>query len=411
MSLLADCFREQMKKSKDYRMSSEAEFDVAYPTGFLGFDFLNGSIVNVRTNNTSYGYYSVGIVDGSINTLIGRSGCGKTTFGVQISKNIINNFVDTCMYIDAVEGGITYNRLSNLTGWDGPTVKERIIYRNAGITAENFYQRLKLIHDLKLANRDKLTYDTGKVDTQGNPVYKLVPTPYILDSLAMLMPETYTNENELAGQMAATAAAKTNTRILKTLVPMLKSANIILILINHINQKVDIKPYARTKSQVSYLKPDETLPGGNAAIYLANNIIRFDDTKLKSTEGFCIEGSLVTLSLVKSRTNKAGRTVNLIFCQDTGFDADLSLYTLLKDAGIIKGAGAFYHIEGCDTKFTQKTFKDKLKTDPEIRDAFINAAINYLTKSITPKVDVDNFNSFEVTNSLINKLNDIQIAA
>ncbi len=409
MSLLADCFREQMKKSKDYRMSSEAEFDVAYPTGFLGFDFLNGSIVNVRASNASYGYYSVGIVDGSINTLIGRSGCGKTTFGVQISKNIINNFADTCMYIDAVEGGITYNRLSNLTGWDGPTVKERIIYRNAGITAENFYQRLKLIHDLKLANREKLTYDTGKVDTQGNPVYKLVPTPYILDSLAMLMPETYTNENELAGQMAATAAAKTNTRILKTLVPMLKSANIILLLINHINQKVDINPYARTKSQVSYLKPDETLPGGNAAIYLANNIIRFDDTKLKSTEGFCIEGSLVTLSLVKSRTNKAGRTVNLVFCQDTGFDADLSLYTLLKDAGIIKGAGAFYHIAGCETKFTQKTFKDKLKTDPEIRDAFVNAAIDYLTKSITPKVDVDNFNSFEVTNNLIDKLNNLQI--
>ena len=268
---------------------------------------------------------------------------------------------------------------------------------------------MKLIHDLKLANRDKLTYDTGKVDTQGNPVYKLVPTPYILDSLAMLMPETYTNENELAGQMAATAAAKTNTRILKTLVPMLKSANIILLLINHINQKVDINPYARTKSQVSYLKPDETLPGGNAAIYLANNIIRFDDTKLKSTEGFCIEGSLVTLSLVKSRTNKAGRTVNLIFCQDTGFDADLSLYTLLKDAGIIKGAGAFYHIAGCETKFTQKTFKDKLKTDPEIRNAFVNAAIDYLTKSITPKVDVDNFNSFEVTNNLIDKLNNLQI--
>ena len=41
---------------------------------------------------------------------------------------------------------------------------------------------------------------------------------------------------------------------------MLKTANIILLIINHINQKVSINPMQRTKAQVGYLKVDETLP-------------------------------------------------------------------------------------------------------------------------------------------------------
>ena len=60
--------------------------------------------------------------------------------------------------------------------------------------------------------------------------------------------------------MSATAAAKTNAAIFKRIIPMLKSANIILFIINHINQKVDINPMMKSKSQVSYLKQNETLP-------------------------------------------------------------------------------------------------------------------------------------------------------
>ena len=48
--------------------------------------------------------------------------------------------------------------------------------------------------------------------------------------------------------------------------------------------------------------------GGNTPIYLANNIIRFDDgTKLKEGETFGIDGNITDITLVKSRTNKAGQ--------------------------------------------------------------------------------------------------------
>ena len=41
-------------------------------------------------------------------------------------------------------------------------------------------------------------------------------------------------------------------------------------------QKVEINPMVKTKAQVNYLKVDETVPGGNTPIYLANNIFRVD---------------------------------------------------------------------------------------------------------------------------------------
>ena len=40
MSILMERFREEVSKSKDIKMKIEVERDVAYPTGFLGFDFM-----------------------------------------------------------------------------------------------------------------------------------------------------------------------------------------------------------------------------------------------------------------------------------------------------------------------------------------------------------------------------------
>ena len=406
MGLLADAFREQTRKMKDQTMSMEHEFDIAYPTKFLTFDFLNGNIVTVKhPDNTISQYYSIGIVDGSINTFIGRSGCGKTTFAIQASYNIIKDFPDATMYIDSVEGGVTVSRLSTLTGLTGAELRERIIDRNTGVTAENFYQRIKLIYDIKMQDRDKYTYNTGKVDDLGNPIFKLIPTPYILDSLAMLMPEKYADEDELSGQMAATAAAKTNTRILKMIVPKLKAVNIILMLINHINQKVQINPYDRSPNQLSYLDPGETMPGGNAAIYLANNIIKFYDKKLDATKGLGIEGYEITLKLMKSRTNRAGRMCTVIFDQANGFDPDLSLFVTLKEAGYITGAGAFFHLKGSDIKFTQRGFKDKLNEDPELRKLFIEQSLEYLKSTIDSGNPDVSANSYSTVDSIIAAMN------
>lgn len=406
-SLLAKAYRQATAKSKDPAMSRESTMEVCYPTGFLNFDFMNGAIVKVNgRDGRSFNYYSAGIPDGSLVIGIGRSGCGKTTAFVQMAANIIRPFDNGCIFHDDIEGGITYQRRKVLTGFTDEELENKYIIRNSGITAENFYARIKMIYDLKMENYDEYVYDTGYVDTIGNKIFKLQPTVYILDSLALLMPGQFTKEEQLSGQMSATAAAKTNSMSFKRIIPMLKEANIILFVINHITTKIEINPMMHTKGQLSFLKQGEELPGGRTVNYLANVFMRFDDnSKLKESEGFGITGNLVDITLVKSRNSRAGQVATMVFNQSNGFDPELSLFVMLKNCNRIKGAGAYLYIDDHDdVKFSQKNFKDKLMESPELQQYFTDAVSEELMK-IPMDVISDAPQTYSATSGILAKIN------
>ena len=409
--MLSTLFREKVSKLKDYRMKTETEFDVGYSTGFLNFDFKNGTVIHVKTEDKDFKYYSIGITDGSMVMVIGRSGCGKTTFILQAAANIIRPFKTSCIFFDEIEAGATTARKEMLTKFYGEEFKNRVISRNSGITAENFFERVKMIYDLKMENRSDYEYDTGLYDTSGNRIYKLEPTVYMLDSLALLMPATYTEEDELSGQMAATATAKANAAIFKRIIPMLKSANIILFVINHILEEVNINPMQRTKSQVSYLKQGEKLPGGKTPIYLCNTMIRFDDnSKLKESEAFGIDGALVDLGLVKSRTSKAGKSATLVFDQANGYDPELSLFVLLKENNRIGGAGAYLYIgDHSEIKFAQRNFKQKLRENPELQKIFMEEVMDVLKGSLTAEEEQERQSDFDISAMIMNNINNLTV--
>lgn len=407
MCTLMSNFRAKVGKDKDLRMSQEAVFDVGYATGFLSFDFLNGTVVHVKTPEKKFKYNSIGIVDGSITMVIGRSGCGKTTWLVQAAGNILRRFDKACVWHDDIEGGIVETRRERLTGLFGNDLKDRYLSRNSGVNAENVYERIKIIHDLKMENRAEYEYDTGLYTSRGEKIYKLQPSIYILDSLAMLTPDKYTEEDELSGQMSTTAAAKMNAQLFRRIVPLLKSANIMLFVVNHITQDIDINPMAKKKAQLSYLKQGETLPGGKTPVYLSNLLIRFDDnTKLKDSEGLGIAGNVVDLTLVKSRTSNAGKSVPLIFDHKRGFDPELSLFQLLKDMNLVNGAGAYLYLKDrSDMKFSQKQFKDKLVKDEEFRKVFMEVALEALNELIfDPGEEPEENNTVDITNGILDMM-------
>ena len=282
-----------------------------------------------------------------------------------------------------------------------------MIIRNSGVTAENFFERIKMVHDLKIESKDEYMYDTGLLDTNGEKIYKFEPTIYILDSLGMLMPDQYANEDELSGQMSTTASAKTNSAIFRRIIALLKSANIILLCINHILDDVDINPFAKKQQQLAYLKPGERVGGGKVALYVSNLIIRMDDhSKMKPTEGFCIRGSLVTLTIMKSRTSAAGNSITLVFDYEKGFDKDLSLFYTMKELGYVNGAGAYlYFGDRSDMKFAQKNFKQKLQENPELQEVFITEGYKALMTLINDSGEPENYKAkFNVTTALINKM-------
>jgi hypothetical protein len=305
---------------------------------------------------------------------------------MQSSGNIIRPFQNSAIFHEDIEGGISDMRKRQLLKMTGEEFKSRYICRNTGITTENFFQRIKMIHDIKLENRADYEYDTGVYDSEGNRVYKLQPTVVILDSLAMLMPENLTEMDELAGSMAATSTAKLNTQLIKRIIPMLKVANIIFFVINHILPDPSLTP---KKAQVAWLKQGERCPGGETAIYLANNFLRFDDnSKLKAEDTFGINGIYVDILLVKSRTNNAGKSVKMVFDYANGFDPELSLFMLLKDQGRVNGAGTGLFIgDRDDKKFSQKKFKQKLADDPDFMMVFMEESFKALEVLLSPPED------------------------
>lgn len=405
--LLTEMFRNEVKNCKEYGMKNEAQFDVQYSTGFPNIDYLNGQCIHVemKDRGIEYDYDSVGIVDGSINIVIGRSGCGKSTFIKQAGGNIIRPFSLGSIFEDSIEGGITRRRDEILTGMNADELNSKMIVRNAGISTETFYKSIKIIYDMKTQNIDEFKYDTGLFDSRGNRIFKLQPTVYILDSLAMLMPEKMTQEEELSGQMSTTAAAKMIATTLRRIAPLCKAANIIVFIVNHITHKVEINPMQHSKTSNIYLKQGEACPGGETPFYIANNILRLDDnTKLTEDKGIGISGNHVLITLVKSRTNRAGASTDMIFNQDIGFDVVYTLYNLLSDNNLIKGAGAYLYIDGHpEMKFAQKNFKSKVAESAEFRTIFLNTCATVLhnmlykqEKSVTSECDMNT----EINNEL-----------
>lgn len=375
-TLLATAFREQAKKTKNPAQINEMQHSVAYPFGFLTLDFLNGHIVEIGDKL----YPQVGVVDGSINAIISRSGGGKTTFAIQGAGNIIRPFKTSCVFFDAAEVGTVLGRAMDLSGLDPYEFKDRFIIRDSGITTDSVYERIKMIYDIKMANYNDYVYNTGMIDHYGSPITKLEPTVYIMDSLKMIMPEKI--QVDEATNMAGAQTAKANADMFTRLLPMCRAANIIIIIINHITTDVNTGVMPK-KSQLAYLKQGESLPGGKTATYLQNNVFRFDDkSKLKSEEAFGIDGAIVAASIVKSRTNKAGKDCTLVFNQELGFDPDLSLFLMLKEEGILEGGGAYLKLPNHESKFTQKAFKDKLYSEPDFYAAFVEICVTVLKKEL-----------------------------
>ena len=382
---LMSLFNEKMKKSKGN--IREAEADYMYSTGFLELDYVNGTIIHVTPKDQpETQYQSVGLVDGSSNTFIGRSGCGKSTYVIQVIGNMLRENPGSVAYIDDIERSLPDFRKQFLLGLPEDELKERVHFRDTGITTENVYEQVKTIRDVKVENRSELEYDTGKLDIYGNKIYKMIPTFYLIDSFAMLMPEDVQDKdlNE-TGNMTGAQTAKKNTELVKKMGQMLKEANIIMFVINHILQDISTG-FMPNAAQISGLKQGERLSGGRTSLYLANNMFRLDDAgTLKDSEGFGIRGTIVNIKAVKSRTNANNIPVPFIFNKTTGaFDNILSLFYFLKSNGALGGAGRSMYLENCpDIRFSQKEFKDKLLESTELQKAFAELCHEYLSKLLS----------------------------
>ncbi len=356
-SLLVNKFRETRGKND----IGEAKQGYFFKTGFDTLDYRLGTYV--KTPDEHEDYFAVGLEEGTYIMVIGRTGSGKSSLAMQIAGKIARPYEDSAVFLDDVEAASSASRFKALTGWSDTEIENKFVHRKIGISAESFYKSINDIYALKMENKEALTIKTDKLDEKGEPIETLVPTVYILDSLAVLVPEKFSEEEELSSTMSQGAVAKTNSMIFQRILPKLKRANIILIVINHITSKIDINPMQKSKAQLLYLKADESIPGGTKPLYMANTLLKVETgSKLDASKDLGIDGNFATVQILKSRSNRAGRVATLVYNQNKGFINPLSNYNFLKEEKKIGGAGRSFYLDGCpDVKFAQKDFIKKLK--------------------------------------------------
>lgn len=332
-------------------------------TGFRVLDYFNG------TYSPSQGTIRTGIDNGKIVQIIGKSGSGKSTLAIQMAANIVNQHEHSSVFHFDIETATSSDRVMGVTGYTQEQFNNKWNLIDTGIYAETLFNTLAKVHKWKLQNKEHLMYDTGVKDDNGDPIMEYQPTVFLLDSLAMLMPQSIEGSEELKGQMIATQAAKANTQLFKRITSLGKEANIIVIFINHIttNIGIGVTPPA---SLINYLKQDEALPGGKAAIYLTNTLIKVEPkTKLTEDKTLKIKGFMAELTIIKSRTAPAGTKFTLVFDQTNGFMESLSLLEYLKAAKLILGGGRSYYVVGMeDRKFSLGTFKDRYDDEEDFRN-------------------------------------------
>lgn len=367
---------ELRKKDKKGLFKSNDAF-VPYSTSLIPLDFANGckaSMGDGRTVNVT------GILGGTFTTIIGYSGSGKTTLADQIAWSIISPFENGMMIHFDIEKTAMKARILQITGAtaDDP----RIILQKDHVSIEDVLDTLDTVCAAKEAAGDEMKYVIPEEywPKADEPVKMYVPTVFILDSLAAFNSRDR-KEDVLEGQMSGGREAAQVSQFYSKCLNKMSLYNVSIIAVNHIKAKVDVNPYQASPSQIMMLRPGESLPRGNAPVYLAQNIFRCNATKgnMYTLEDHGFEGFRCQIQVSKTKTSFIGSTINTCFNKDIGFDPIYTMYEFAEQCNLVGGRNPYLVIKGLEEfKFNRKEFRARFINEPDFRKGVMGALTPYL---------------------------------
>jgi len=349
------------------------------PIGIDVLDYRNGCWVD--------GKISIGFPMGKPIQFISKPGVAKTTIAIQAATYICSQIEGAnCIHYD-FERSTKKPRILTLSGWDDETFDAKYMHLTKQISTDSVYDFVKTVKEIKLGKATEIkSKNPGQYDEAHELQYHvdnpftgekiLAPTILLIDSLSTMIPRQVLIEDEMSGNMTAASIARRNASFFRELLGDFLDASITPIIINHLTQKISIDPRRPVSAEVNYLAADEGIPGGKVALYLTDSLIKLvARRKLSPEKEFGVKGYIVEAILVKSRSNTAGVSCNLVFDQRFGINNTLSNYLLMKDMKVVKGAGRSFYLETLpNKKFAQKDLLKLYKTDEEFKIAFDNLA-------------------------------------
>lgn len=353
-----------------------------YATGHFPVDYANGYLQEIRDSETGKvigNQRMLGLMGGSINTIIGRSGVAKTTFCIQAAGEILERYPNSyCIHKDG-EISTSWNRILSVTTIDPATIRDKYVLDPEDVTVEGIREEvIKIAKDRHENPKEKI--DTGTVDEFGNKVHAYDPVIMIVDSIPTIGLREFVDKEEFQGQTFAMRKARALSDLFGGIQTHIKSANIIMFLINHIKVKNQM---IKTQAQVNEMGIDETMPGGEAPVYYANNILRLiSSDKYYLAKGDDLDGFLAQVQLVKSRTAPSGRVCELIYEKSVGFNKLRTMLHLAKTYDLLGGRNPKrYLVTHPDFKFDTRDVSTIMKY-PDVMKALTEGIIGHLDNSL-----------------------------
>jgi hypothetical protein len=275
-------------------------------------------------------------------------------------------------------------------------VKSKFNYHDEFQYIEDVFEFITEIGNTKLANKDVFATDFSHKNEFGVNRAAYAPTVIILDSLPMIMTRDLEGIEGMASQMYNTRRTLQISQFYKRLRPIMRRANIICLVINHLNFKVDTNPFAKSQAQIMYMKQDEAMPGGNAPLYLAQTVIKMVSCGKYTADKDGFDGFAIRIELIKSKTNRAGTSCVVVYDAEYGFDRYRTMYEFMKENGLIEGRNPYLYIKGFpDIKFSSKNFREECINNFDLfrRALTISAPIMY--SYLGNVEDLDQYNESE----------------
>lgn len=262
---------ERLRKKDKKGLFNSSQTSVSYLTGFTPLDYRNGYIVESRDRdeNLISSYESLGIVGGTFITIVGKTGTAKTTLAAQIASNIVRKFDDDAFVIHYdLEQALSYTRIKKVTGLTQAELEDKYVLKQEKNYIEDIFESICELAKDKEENKEEWLYDTGLKDEFNKPIACFKPTVIILDSIPTVASNDSEGKTAMEGGTYANRIAKALSQFYKRLMPIIKTYNITVIAINHINAKIEINPFAKTQPQILTMKMDESIPGGEPKLQL-----------------------------------------------------------------------------------------------------------------------------------------------
>lgn len=98
---------------------------------------------------------------------------------------------------------------------------------------------------------------------------------------------------------------------------------------------------------------------------------------------------MVRAELLKSRSNKAGQSCNLVYNQSSGFDPIMTLFQFASDANLVDGRNPYkYFKSNKDIKFDSRKFRQACIENEAVKNELFDSTRPYLNKLLS-SIDED----------------------